>query len=48
MIIFISLRIKEVYDFRYKSIFFNIGDYINLYLYRGYKVLEVLLKKLKS
>ena len=38
IIVFITLRVKDYYDDRYLSKFFKIDDYINLYLYRGYKV----------
>ena len=33
---FASLRIKDYYDAKHKPIFFNVGDFVYLRLYRGY------------
>ncbi len=46
-ITFTLLRIKDYYNFKYITKFFNINNLINLRLYRGYKVPSIILKKLK-
>jgi len=45
-IIFVALRIKEYYDTNYTPIFFKVDNIVNLRLYKGYKVPEVVLKKI--
>ena len=46
-IVFTALRIKDYYNTRYIPKFFNIGNYINLRLYREYKVPNILSKKIE-
>ena len=46
-IAFVFLKMKEVYDIRYQPIFFKEGNLINLRLYREYRVLAIISKKIE-
>ena len=46
VIIFVAIRIKKLYNKRFRSKFFKIENLINLYLYREYKILAIKSKKL--
>ena len=48
VIAFAFLKMKEYYDSRYQAIFFQIGDLVNLRLYRGYQVSAITSKKIES
>ena len=48
VIAFASLRIKEYYDSRHKTKFFQVSDFINLRLYRGYRVPVITSRKIEQ
>ena len=48
IIVFAALKMKDIYDFYYKSIFFKVEDQVNLRLYRDYRILAIKSKKLNS
>lgn len=47
-ITFVFLKMKIFYDARYQSIFFKIGDLINLQFYREYQISIIMFKKIES
>ena len=46
VIIFATLKIKDIYNFYYKSIFFEEEDQVNLRLYREYYIFIITSKKI--
>ena len=46
IIVFITLKIKDIYNFYYKSIFFKKEDQVNLRLYREYYISIITFKKI--
>ena len=46
IIAFATLKIKDIYDSYYKSIFFKEKDQVNLRLYREYYISTIIIKKI--
>ena len=46
VIAFAALKMKDIYDFHHKPMFFKVGDQVNLRLHRGYRVSAIKSKKL--
>ena len=47
VIVFASFKMKKIYDSQYQFMFFKIKDFINLRLYKKYKFLIIISKKIK-
>ena len=48
VIVFASLKMKETYNIRHQFIFFKVEDFVNLRLYKSYKVFIITSKKIRS
>ena len=46
IIAFATLKIKDIYNLHYKSIFFKEEDQVNLRLYREYYISIIIFKKI--
>ena len=48
VIVFASLKMKEVYNFKYQLMFFNVKDLVHLRLHKDYKISVITSKKIRS